>query len=56
MKIYVLECLTEDGLIENNGYFINKSNAEKSKKELDNESRNIKYGISQHLIEIETED
>ena len=31
MKLYRLECLTEDGDIECNGYFINKENAEKSR-------------------------
>ena len=56
MIFYRLECLNEDGDIEENGYFIKKENAELSKKEIDGYKRNIRYGIKQNIIEIETED
>ena len=56
MKLYKLTCLTEDGDIEINGYYIIKLNAEIAKTTLDAESRNKKYGIIQEIIEIETED
>ena len=56
MKIYRLECLTEDGDIECNGYYINKENAEKEGAEMDEYPMNKKYGIIQHIIEIETQD
>jgi len=56
MKLYRLECLNEDGNIEENGYFLNKENAEKAKSDMDSWKRNGKYGIYQNIIEIETED
>jgi len=56
MKLYKLECTTEDGDKETNGYFIIKFNAEIAKIDLDEDMRNIKYGIVQHIIEIQTED
>lgn len=56
MKLYKLECLTEDGIVEENGYYLNKENAEKTKSVMDKWNRNIKYGIIQNIIEIETED
>ena len=53
MKLYRLECLTEDGDIECNGYYINKENAEKAGAEMDEYPMNKKYGIIQQIIEIE---
>ena len=56
MKLYKLECCDQYGNQEDNGYFINKKNAEKAKEEMDNYPMNTKYGIKQAIIEIETED
>ena len=56
MKLYKLECLNEDGDIEENGYYLNKENAELSKAEVDGYKMNMKYGIKQNIVEIETED
>lgn len=56
MKLYRLECLTEDGDIECNGYYINKENAEKAGAEMDEYPMNKKYGIIQQIVEIETQD
>lgn len=56
MKIYKLECVNEDGQKEENGYFLHKENAEIFKREMDTWRMNSKYGIEQHIIEIETED
>ncbi len=56
MKLYKLECLNEDGQIENNGYYLKKENAENAKSEMDSWGGNISYGIVQNIIEIETED
>ena len=56
MKLYRLECLTEDGDIECNGYYISKDNAEKAGAEMDEYSMNKKYGIIQQIVEIETQD
>jgi len=56
MKLYKLECLNEDGQIENNGYYIYKENANKAKRYLDCDRRNEIYGIKQNVIEIETKD
>ena len=56
MKIYKLECLTEDGNIEVNGYFFNIENAEKKKDEIDQYPMNTRYGIKQSIIEIDTKD
>ena len=56
MKLYKLECLNEDGHIEENGYYLDKKNAELAKAEMDGYKRNIKYGIKQNVVEIETED
>ena len=56
MKFYKLEGLTEYGTFEENGYFINKVNAEKTKEEMDNHPMNSRYGIKQNIVEIETDD
>ena len=56
MKLYRIECLTEDGNIECNGYFLQKENAEKAGAKLDEYPRNKRYGIIQQIVEIETED
>lgn len=56
MKIYKLECLTEDGTIEENGYFISLEKAKIKKKYLDGDKHNQRYGIEQNIVEIETED
>ena len=56
MKIYKLKCYNEDGDHETNGYFINKENAEKAGKEMDEFPMNKKYGIIQQVVEIDTED
>jgi len=56
MKLYKLECLTEDGNTECNGYYLNKENAKKAGKEMDEYPGNKKYSIIQHIVEIETED
>ena len=56
MTFYKLECVNEDGNIEENGYFLKPENAEKAKVELDSCKINIKYGIKQHIITIQTED
>lgn len=56
MKLYKLECLTEDGQVENNGYYANIESAEIKKKYLDSDRRNEKYGIKQTIIEIEVKD
>jgi hypothetical protein len=56
MKIYKLEYVSSDGIIEDSGYFINKENAEKVKVVIDQRLDNKKYGIIQHIVEIETED
>ena len=56
MKLYKLECYNEDGDHETNGYFINKENAEKAGKEMDEFPMNKKYGIIQQVVEIDTED
>jgi hypothetical protein len=56
MILYKLECLTEDGDIETNGYYLLKENAEKAKAEMDEWPVNKKYDIEQHVVEIKTED
>jgi hypothetical protein len=56
MKLWKLECYDQYGHHEDNGYFLNKENAKKAKKEHDNMPMNKRYGIKQHIIEIETED
>ncbi len=56
MKLYIVECTTQDGFPECNGIFLQKENAQKHKDELDKEPGNIKYGIVQHIIETETQD
>ena len=56
MKFYKVECLTEDGYIEINGYYIDRKNAEAAKVEMDLWKRNKKYEIKQDIVEIETED
>ena len=56
MKLYRLECRTEDGYLEENGYYLNKKNAELAKAEMDRYKVNIKYGIEQNIVEIETMD
>jgi len=56
MNFYRLECTTEDGLIECNGYFLKKENAEAYKKELDESPYNMKYNIKQHIVECEMSD
>lgn len=48
--------MTEDGIIEENGYFIIEYNAKVKKDILDKEPWNKKYNIKQNIIEIETED
>lgn len=53
MIIYKLECTNEDGNIEDNGYFFKKEDAEICKEEHDNHPCNKKYGIIQHVVEIE---
>lgn len=55
IELFKLECLTEDGLIEENGYYSKLEYAEKAKKELDNEPGNIRYNIKQNIIPIEIE-
>lgn len=52
MIIYRVECVNEDGKLEINGHFLNKSDAEKHKQMEDNLSINKKYGISQDIVEI----
>ena len=54
MKLYKLECLTEDGNTECNGYYLSKENAEKAAQEMDEYPMNKKYSIIQHIVEIET--
>ena len=56
MVIYHVNCLTEDGTIESNGYFFNKENAKKCKDELDKQKNNLHYGIKQNINEIEMRD
>jgi|AntAceMinimDraft_16_1070373.scaffolds.fasta_scaffold625118_2 hypothetical protein len=56
MKLYKLECLTEDGQLEENGYYKKKENAGKAKKEMDKWEQNLKYNSVQNIIEIETVD
>jgi len=56
MKLYRLECLTEDGYIECNGYYLQKENAKKAGAKMDKYPMNEKYGIIQQIVEIETED
>jgi len=53
MIIYKLECTNQHGEIEVNGYFLNKEYAKICKKENDEHPCNKKYGIIQHIIEIE---
>lgn len=52
IRIYRVECLTEDGDIEVNGHFKDKKLAELMKAEHDKNKRNIKYGIKQNIVEI----
>jgi hypothetical protein len=56
MKLYKLECLNGHGDIEENGYYLDKKNAELAKDEMDREKMNTKYSIKQNIVEIETED
>jgi hypothetical protein len=56
MKIYMIECTNEDGRQENGGCFINIENAEKEKIVLENQLRNLKYGIKYYIQEVETND
>lgn len=56
MELFKLECLTEDGSIETNGYFLSIDNALIAKLEHDNYKMNLRYGIKQNIIQIETED
>jgi hypothetical protein len=56
IRIFKLECLTEDGDMETNGYYRTKEAAELKKAELDKYRRNIKYGIKQQIVEIDLED
>ena len=56
MKLYRLWCMNEDGDEETYGYYIIKLNADIAKFQLDNESRNKRYKIIQHVEELETED
>lgn len=52
IRIYRVECLTEDGDIEVNGHFKDRKIAELMKAEHDMNKRNIKYGIKQNIVEI----
>tara|TARA_R110000787_G_scaffold262004_1_gene367356 strand:+ start:414 stop:605 length:192 start_codon:yes stop_codon:yes gene_type:complete len=56
MKLYKLECLNTDGDIEENGYYLNRENAELVKTKMDGYKILTKYGIKQNIVEIETED
>ena len=56
MKVYKLECLTEDGDIECNGYYFNKENAETAAEKINEYPMNKKYNIIQQIVEIETND
>jgi len=56
MKLYKLEYLSEDGVWEIDGYYLNKKNAEEDKILLDNSKSHIKYGITTYVNEIETLD
>jgi len=56
MKLYRLECCDQDGNIEVNGYFLSNIHAEEQKQRMDLYPENIRYGIKQVVIEIETED
>jgi hypothetical protein len=56
MKLYKLECLNEDGNIEENGYYFDRQNAELAKAEMDVYKMNTKYSIKQNIVQIETED
>lgn len=56
VRLFKLECINEDGDIENNGYFLKRENAEKRKAEMDDWPGNKRYDIIQKIIEVETED
>jgi hypothetical protein len=56
MKLYKLECYDQYGNYECNGYYLIIENAKEVKKEHDNYKSNLKYGIKQMIVEIETED
>lgn len=56
IRIFKLECLTEDGDMETNGYYKTRKAAELKKAELDKYPMNLKYGIKQQIVEIDLED
>ncbi len=56
MKIYKLQCLNEDGHVEDNGHYLSLTNAKIAKEEMDKYPMNTRYSIKQDIIEIETED
>ena len=54
--IYKLECVTEDGCLESNGYYKTIEKAELIKAEMDKYPMNMKYGIKQQIVPIDLED
>ena len=56
MKIYKLECIDQYREFEDNGYFLERENAEMRKIELDFSKHYLAYNIRQKIIEIELED
>lgn len=51
--IYEIVCLNQDGDRETQGFYLSKKQAENIKLVLDKYPENIKYGITQNVVEHE---
>ena len=53
MTIYELNCANQYGVIECNGYYLHKKDAETSKIVIDEFPQNKRFSIEQHIVEHE---